>query len=65
MTALEIIDRQIKLWTDKLHRAEGKYHTGSVNMDERARTAAFYQCQRCQTVLTVLEGIRDEIREVL
>lgn len=65
MTALEIIDSRIRLWEDKLRRAEGKYHSGSVNMDERTRTAAYYQCQRCQTVLTVLEGIRDELREVL
>ena len=63
-TALEIIERRIRFWEAKLHRAEGKYHSDSINLNEQSRIAAMHDCKRCETVLIVLHGLIDEIREV-
>lgn len=64
METLEIIDRRIRYWQARLAKAKGKYHSDSQNIDEKSRVSAMHECRRCQTVITELESLREEIREV-
>ena len=61
MTAREIIEQRMRYWRAQKAKAEGKYNSDSPNMDDKSRTAAMYQCQKCDTVLIVLQGILDEM----
>lgn len=61
MTALELIDRRLRIWDARLARAEGKYHTKSTKFDEKQRIAAMHECRLCQQMVLELQSIREEI----
>lgn len=62
MNTQEIIERRLRYWQARLAKADGKYHSDSQNIDEKSRIAAMHECRRCQTVLTELESLLEEVR---
>lgn len=62
-TAREIIAKRLDFWRAKLARAEGKYHSDSININERDRVGALHECHRCSAVVIELEGLAQMIGE--
>lgn len=64
MSIIDIIDRRIMHWQNRLARAEGELHSENPNITEERRAAMYQQCRLCSSVIVELRGIREEVKTI-
>ncbi|MCR4645019.1 MAG: hypothetical protein K5695_06380 [Oscillospiraceae bacterium] len=63
MDMLAYIDSRLSCWRAALKRAEGRYHSAALSVDERQRQGFLAECCKCSAVVRELEMLREEVAE--
>lgn len=63
MDMLAYIDSRLSCWRAALKRAEGRYHSAALSVDERQRQGHLAECRKCSAVIRELEMLREEVVE--